>query len=109
VPTRRILGMRVDATSYQHAAVEILRCGSLDEWRYVCVATVNNVIEACDDPAYHREHAAALGVPMGFYGDAPEVLHDLTAILVNPRSVALFVLQLTGRERAAVPARLGMS
>jgi hypothetical protein len=97
VPTRRILGMRV--------------------------ATVNNVIEACDDPAYHHEHAAALGVPVGFYGDAPEVLHDLTAIRLlhkprclwrrylcrNPRSIALFVLQLTGRGRAAVPARLGMS
>jgi N-acetylglucosaminyldiphosphoundecaprenol N-acetyl-beta-D-mannosaminyltransferase len=82
VPTRPILGIQVDATSYQHATVEILRCGSLGESRYVCVATVNNVIEACDDPAY-REHAAALGVPVGFYGDAPEVFHDLTAILVR--------------------------
>lgn len=218
VPTRRILGMRVDATSYQHATVEILRCGSLGESRYVCVAKVNNVIEACDDPAYHLEYAAALGVPVRFFGNAPEVLHDLTAILVrryptlrvayacsppfrpltpvedqrvvesinrsgarllfvglgapkqeqwmaahrgtigavmlgvgaafdflagrkrqapqllqrlglewlfrllheprrlwrrwlcrNPRSIALFVLQLTGRGRAAVPARLGMS
>ena len=27
----------------------------------------------------------------------------------NPGFIALFVLQLTGRERAAVPARLGMS
>jgi hypothetical protein len=63
VPKRRILGMRVDATSYQHATAEILPWGSLGESRYV--------------------------VPL---------LH------------ALFVLQLTGRGRADVPARrLGMS
>ena len=62
VPKRRILGMRVDATSYQHATAEILPWGSLGESRYV--------------------------VP----------LH------------ALFVLHLTGRGRADVPARpLGMS
>jgi N-acetylglucosaminyldiphosphoundecaprenol N-acetyl-beta-D-mannosaminyltransferase len=54
VPTRRILGMRVDATSYQHAAAEILRWAGLAESRYVCVATVNNVIEAYDDPTYHE-------------------------------------------------------
>lgn len=123
VPTRRILGMRVDATSYQHAAEEILRWGSLGESRYVCIATVNNVIEAYDDPAYHRamdgadlvtpdgmplvwalrllgvdgatrvygpdltpilcERAAALGIPVGFYGSSPEVLEDLTENLVR--------------------------
>jgi N-acetylglucosaminyldiphosphoundecaprenol N-acetyl-beta-D-mannosaminyltransferase len=123
VPGRRILGMRVDATSYQHATSEVLRWGSRGESRYVCVATVNNVIEAYDDPAYQRvmddadlvtpdgvplvwalrllgiagatrvygpdltpmlcEQAAALGVPVGFYGSAPEVLEDLTANLVR--------------------------
>ncbi|MDF2743866.1 MAG: glycosyl transferase, WecB/TagA/CpsF family [Actinomycetia bacterium] len=54
VPTRRVLGMRVDATSYQHATAEILRWGSLGESGYVCIATVNNVIEAYDDPAYRQ-------------------------------------------------------
>jgi UDP-N-acetyl-D-mannosaminuronic acid transferase (WecB/TagA/CpsF family) len=108
VPTRRILGIQVDATSYQHATVEILRCGSLGESRYVCVATVNNVIEACDDPAY-REHAAALGLGWLF-----RLLHEPRRLwrrylCRNPRSIALFVLQLTGRGRAAVPARLCMS
>jgi N-acetylglucosaminyldiphosphoundecaprenol N-acetyl-beta-D-mannosaminyltransferase len=123
VPARRILGMRVDATSYQHATAEILRWGSLGESRYVCVATVNNVIEAYDDPAYLQvmdgadlvtpdgvplvwalrllgvegatrvygpdltpllcERAAALGIPVGFYGSEPEVLDDLTARLVR--------------------------
>jgi hypothetical protein len=46
--------MRVDATSYQHAAEEILRWGSLRESRYVCVATVNNVVVAYDHPAYRE-------------------------------------------------------
>jgi N-acetylglucosaminyldiphosphoundecaprenol N-acetyl-beta-D-mannosaminyltransferase len=50
--TRCIVGMRVDATSYAHAAEEILRWACLNESRYVCVATVNNVIEAYDDPSY---------------------------------------------------------
>jgi N-acetylglucosaminyldiphosphoundecaprenol N-acetyl-beta-D-mannosaminyltransferase len=123
VPARRILGMRVDATSHQHASDEILRWGSLGESRYVCAATVNNVIEAYDDPAYHLhmegadlvtpdgmplvwalrllgvegatrvcgpdltpilcERAAALGIPVGFYGSTPEVLRDLASNLVR--------------------------
>ena len=123
VVARRILGMRVDATSYQHASGEILRWGSLGESRYVCAATVNNVIEAYDDPAYHLsmegadlvtpdgmplvwalrllgvegatrvcgpeltpllcEQAAALGIPVGFYGSTPEVLGELSPNLVR--------------------------
>jgi N-acetylglucosaminyldiphosphoundecaprenol N-acetyl-beta-D-mannosaminyltransferase len=123
IASRRILGTRVDATSYQHAAAEILRWGSLRESRYVCVATVNNLIEAYDRPSYRDvmdgadlvtpdgmplvwalrllgvggatrvygpdltpilcERAAALGIPVGFYGGAPEVLEDLTANLLR--------------------------
>jgi N-acetylglucosaminyldiphosphoundecaprenol N-acetyl-beta-D-mannosaminyltransferase len=44
--------MRVDATSYAHAAQEVLRWARKGESRYVCVATVNNVIEAYDDPEF---------------------------------------------------------
>jgi len=54
VEARRVLGMRVDATSYEHAATEILGWASHGEPRYVCIATVNNVIEAHDNPAYQR-------------------------------------------------------
>jgi N-acetylglucosaminyldiphosphoundecaprenol N-acetyl-beta-D-mannosaminyltransferase len=115
--------MRVDATSYPHSTEQILHWASLRESRYVCIATVNNVIEAYDNRAYHEvmdgadlvtpdgmplvwalrllgvrgatrvygpdltpilcEHAATLGVPVGFYGSAPEVLADLTANLVR--------------------------
>lgn len=52
VEARRVLGMRVDATSYPHASEEVLGWARRGESRYVCVATVNNVIEAQDDPAY---------------------------------------------------------
>jgi N-acetylglucosaminyldiphosphoundecaprenol N-acetyl-beta-D-mannosaminyltransferase len=54
VPSRRILGMRVAAMSYQHAAAEILHWRSLGESRYDCAATVNNVIEAHDHSAYRE-------------------------------------------------------
>jgi N-acetylglucosaminyldiphosphoundecaprenol N-acetyl-beta-D-mannosaminyltransferase len=54
VEARRVLGMRVDGTNYDHAATEILGWASHGESRYVCIATVNNVIEAHDNPAYQR-------------------------------------------------------
>jgi N-acetylglucosaminyldiphosphoundecaprenol N-acetyl-beta-D-mannosaminyltransferase len=59
LPARRILGMRVDATSYARAAEDVLRWARLGESRYVCVATVNNVIEAWDDPDYRATMEAA--------------------------------------------------
>jgi N-acetylglucosaminyldiphosphoundecaprenol N-acetyl-beta-D-mannosaminyltransferase len=63
---RRILGMRVDATSYARAAEEVLRWAGNGESRYVCVATVNNVIEAYDDPEYGAiMEAADLVTPDG--------------------------------------------
>jgi N-acetylglucosaminyldiphosphoundecaprenol N-acetyl-beta-D-mannosaminyltransferase len=49
---RRILGMRVDATSYEDAADRILAWGRAGESRYVSVATVNNVMHAYDDPVF---------------------------------------------------------
>jgi N-acetylglucosaminyldiphosphoundecaprenol N-acetyl-beta-D-mannosaminyltransferase len=58
--------MRVDATSYGHAAREILRWARKGESRYVCVATVNNIIEAYDDPDYGAiMEAADLVTPDG--------------------------------------------
>ena len=66
VAARRILGMRVDATSYAHAAHKILGWARKGESRCVCVATVNNVIEAYDDPAYGAiMEAADLVTPDG--------------------------------------------
>jgi N-acetylglucosaminyldiphosphoundecaprenol N-acetyl-beta-D-mannosaminyltransferase len=66
VETRRILGVRVDATTYAHAAEQILGWAQRGESRYVCVAAVNNVIEAQEDPGYHAViEAADLVTPDG--------------------------------------------
>jgi N-acetylglucosaminyldiphosphoundecaprenol N-acetyl-beta-D-mannosaminyltransferase len=50
--SRSILGMRVDATSYADATQRIVEWTTLDASRYVCVAAVNNVMHAYDDPAF---------------------------------------------------------
>jgi N-acetylglucosaminyldiphosphoundecaprenol N-acetyl-beta-D-mannosaminyltransferase len=48
--SRFILGARVDATSLDQATQLIIDWATRSESRYVCVAAVNNVIEAHDDP-----------------------------------------------------------
>jgi N-acetylglucosaminyldiphosphoundecaprenol N-acetyl-beta-D-mannosaminyltransferase len=51
--------MRVDATSYRDAADRICSWAHVGDSRYVCVATVNNVINARDDPGYRSVMRAA--------------------------------------------------
>jgi N-acetylglucosaminyldiphosphoundecaprenol N-acetyl-beta-D-mannosaminyltransferase len=53
-PSRFILGMRVDATTYPDAARRVVGWAKSGESRYVCVATVNNVMEAHDDGRFLR-------------------------------------------------------
>jgi N-acetylglucosaminyldiphosphoundecaprenol N-acetyl-beta-D-mannosaminyltransferase len=56
----------VDATSYRHATGQVLDWAAAGESRYVCVATVNNLIEGCDDPGYNAlMEAADLVTPDG--------------------------------------------
>jgi N-acetylglucosaminyldiphosphoundecaprenol N-acetyl-beta-D-mannosaminyltransferase len=116
-PSRSILGMRVDATSYDDASRRIVDWARASESRYVCIAAVNNVMRAYDDDAFRdvmnradlvtpdgmplvwglRWHgvedatrvygpdltpavltaAGSEGVPVGFYGGAPDVLERL--------------------------------
>jgi N-acetylglucosaminyldiphosphoundecaprenol N-acetyl-beta-D-mannosaminyltransferase len=52
--SRRILGMRVDRTSYQDAVERVLEWARDGQSRYVCVATVNNVMEAYDSSEFRR-------------------------------------------------------
>ena len=52
--SQRILGMRVDRTSYQDAAERVLEWARDRQSRYVCVATVNNVMEAYDSGDFRR-------------------------------------------------------
>jgi N-acetylglucosaminyldiphosphoundecaprenol N-acetyl-beta-D-mannosaminyltransferase len=109
--------MRVDLTSYDDASERILAWAEAGESRYVCVAAVNNVMRAHDNPAFARimndadlvtpdgmplvwglrrlglpsatrvygpdltphvlSAAEARGVPVGFFGGAPDVLDRL--------------------------------
>jgi len=119
--SRRILGMRVDATSYDDASSRVMTwAGAQDRRRYVCVTTVHTVMEAHDDASLQQivnnadlvtpdgmplvwglrmlgvrdaarvygpeltprvlAAAARAGVPVGFYGGAPDVLDKLTAV-----------------------------
>jgi N-acetylglucosaminyldiphosphoundecaprenol N-acetyl-beta-D-mannosaminyltransferase len=54
VQARHILGTRVDATSYTHAAEQAVRWAHQAESRYVCIATVNNVVEGLEDSSYAK-------------------------------------------------------
>ena len=51
-PTRYVVGMRVDAVTYESATRTVLEWARKDKSRYVCVASVNNVILSRDDPAF---------------------------------------------------------
>ena len=46
--------MRVDGTSYDDAARRVIEWAKRGESRYVCVASVNNVMHARDDEAYRN-------------------------------------------------------
>lgn len=51
-PAREILGMRVDASTYEDASERILAWARAGESRTVCVGTVHMVMLAHDDPSY---------------------------------------------------------
>jgi N-acetylglucosaminyldiphosphoundecaprenol N-acetyl-beta-D-mannosaminyltransferase len=62
----RVVSIRVDATSYSDAATRILAWAQARESRYVCLATVNNVMEACDHEDFRAiMNAADLVTPDG--------------------------------------------
>jgi N-acetylglucosaminyldiphosphoundecaprenol N-acetyl-beta-D-mannosaminyltransferase len=52
VESRRLLGVRIDATNYQEATEQILKWASEARSCYVCVAAVNNIMEARDSADY---------------------------------------------------------
>jgi N-acetylglucosaminyldiphosphoundecaprenol N-acetyl-beta-D-mannosaminyltransferase len=52
--SRRILGMRVDGTTYAETSEAIVDMGRARSGGMVCVATVHMVMEAFDDPAFRR-------------------------------------------------------
>ena len=52
VPNSFVLGMKVSWTSYQHASDLVLTWARQKASKYVCVATVNNVMESYDSQAF---------------------------------------------------------
>jgi N-acetylglucosaminyldiphosphoundecaprenol N-acetyl-beta-D-mannosaminyltransferase len=52
--SRRILGMRVDATTYAETTEAIVDMARARSGGMVCVATVHMIMEAFDDPAFQR-------------------------------------------------------
>jgi N-acetylglucosaminyldiphosphoundecaprenol N-acetyl-beta-D-mannosaminyltransferase len=51
---REVLGMRVDATSYDDASQRVVRWAHEQRSAYVCVATVHMVMEAFDSEAFQQ-------------------------------------------------------
>ena len=116
-----IVGTSVRHTTYVHAASLICNWGEARLSKYVCAASVNNVMEAYDSPIFQRvmndadlvtpdgmplvwalkllghkhasrvygpdltliilEKAALEGLPVGFYGGAPQVLDRLVEVV----------------------------
>jgi N-acetylglucosaminyldiphosphoundecaprenol N-acetyl-beta-D-mannosaminyltransferase len=88
VASRRILGLRVDATSYAESLDAISGLAAAGTGGMVCHANVHMVMEAFDDAGLRRRLNAAErvtpdadGIPVGFYGGHPEVLDALVAKL----------------------------
>ena len=52
--SRFILGMRVDASSYEAATALVMEWAVRGESRYVCEAPINMVMEAYDSPEYRK-------------------------------------------------------
>jgi N-acetylglucosaminyldiphosphoundecaprenol N-acetyl-beta-D-mannosaminyltransferase len=66
LPSRRVLGMRVDAASYVTATRQVLAWARARESRYVCVASVNNVMHSWDEAPFRRVmNEADLVIPDG--------------------------------------------
>jgi N-acetylglucosaminyldiphosphoundecaprenol N-acetyl-beta-D-mannosaminyltransferase len=120
--SRRILGMRVDGTTYAETTAAVTDMARARSGGMVCVATVHMVMEAFDDPDFQRivnaadrvtpdgvplvaalrrlgipqaqrvygptltpivcQHAAELGLAVGFYGGTSEVLDALARELL---------------------------
>jgi N-acetylglucosaminyldiphosphoundecaprenol N-acetyl-beta-D-mannosaminyltransferase len=61
-----VLGMRVDATTYADVAEHVISWAHQRASKYVCIATVNNVMESYDSKAFqHVTNAADLVTPDG--------------------------------------------
>lgn len=66
LPSAHVVSIRVDATTYDDAAARAVEWARRRESRYICVATVNNVMQAHDHEDFRRiMNAADLVTPDG--------------------------------------------
>ena len=117
-PTCSILGMTVHGTSYAHASDLTLDWAKAHASRYVCVATVNNVMEAWDSPEFKTiTNQADLVTPDGMplvwglkllgYREATRVYGpDLTPIVLQKAMENRIPVGFYGGSSTAVLERL---
>jgi len=100
----RILGTRVDATSYSDAAARIIDWTRTGEGRYVCCCNVHMVMEGYDDPAFRQVvNAADLVTPDGMplvWGLRLSGLRNATR--VDGSSLTLAVCETAAREGVSI-------
>jgi N-acetylglucosaminyldiphosphoundecaprenol N-acetyl-beta-D-mannosaminyltransferase len=113
---RHIIGMRVDATSYEDATDRIIDWSSQGVGRYVCAANVHMAMETHDSidtatrvcgPALTLsvcQAAAQMHVPIALYGGTPESLVAFTDFLVNKFPGIEIACQISPPFRELTPA-----
>jgi len=99
-PSRNILGVRIDATTYTDATRQILDWARAGESRYVCCSAVNNIIEARDS----REYAEVMDQADLVTSDGMPLVWTLRALGV-PQATRVYgpdltplVIEAAGRE-----------
>ena len=92
VPARHVVGMRVDAVTYDGLTRTITEWARGHQSRYVCVASVNNVILSRDDPLFLEAMNAA----------------DVTTPDGVPLVWALRLLGVTAAERVTGPVLMDL-
>lgn len=105
---RRILGVRIDATSYGDATAQVLAWAHAGESRYVCCATVNNVMEARDHrPGNGGDYASVMERADLVTSDGMPLVWALRALGVPDASRVygpdLMAFVLAAAEREGVP------
>src|SRR4051812_43282921 len=101
--SRRILGTRIDATTYADATRQILTWARAGESRYVCCAAVNNIITARDS----RDYAAVMDQADLVTSDGMPLVWTLRALGLHAERVygpdlTPLVIEAATRERIPV-------
>jgi len=99
-----ILGMHVNPTDYRRAVLQIQDWARRAESRYVCFATVNNVMESCDSQDFRQvmneaDLVTADGMPLVW---AMRLLGHRSATRVYGPDLTPLVFEMAERERIPV-------